>query len=245
MVHGWRHPHGQGSDSAHDPSVATRRLVTDGGSEDDADPEDADGNEADGSDSEPDGDEAEDGDGPDLDRSSVEVTEAGGAEPADPKWEKPDPEDIPEFEIRADEPMARTQTAGGPDGDRTTADQDPTAGRPNTARSPGSSRISREGADGFVAALELCARLPDDVRLPEQAAELVPAAVEAELEQDIQAFAAAEFDNPSPHVDTLAFVERDGDIWVRLRLGIPAAAFDDLDPQEIRDHALQELEGLF
>lgn len=185
-----------------------------------------------------------------LDRSNVEVTEAGGTDPADPKWEKPDMDDIPEFEIRADEPMAGQEggaEASGRDRDLGSGqrrDDDPTSGMPNTARSPGDSRIKREGTEGYVAALELCARLPEDARLPEEAADLVPAAVEAELERDVQSFAAAEFDNQSPHVDVLDFVERDGEIWLRLRLGIPPGAFADLDPEEIRSHALQELEGL-
>lgn len=183
----------------------------------------------------------------DQNGSNVEATPAGQAEPADPKWEKLDPDDIPEFEIRAD--PSRTRPAGGDrstDRGSGTAGSDPTAGRPNAARAPGAgeSRISGEGTEGYVAALELCARLPDDVRLPDEAADLVPAAVEAELERDVQAFAAEEFDNPSPHVEVLDFLERDGEVWLRLRLGIPAAAFADLDPEEIRSHALQELEGL-
>lgn len=179
--------------------------------------------------------------------SNAEVTPAGEAELADPKWEKPDLDDIPEFEIRTDEPPVRPNESGGSaDHAREGAPEDPTAGMPNAARSPGAgdSRIASEGTEGYVVAVELCARLPEDVRLPEQAADVVPAAVEAELEQDIQSFAAAEFDNPSPHVEILEFVERDDEIWLRLRLGISPAAFADLDPAEIRSHALQELEGL-
>jgi hypothetical protein len=182
---------------------------------------------------------------PGLDRSNVEVTEAGAAEPADPKWEKPDPEDIPEFETGAEEPLERPSSAGtgvGATGGKTT--ENPTEGMPNDARSPGDSRIRREGTEGYVAAVELCARLPEDVRLPEQAADLVPAAVEAELEQDVQAFTAAEFDDHSPTVDVLEFVERDGEIWLRLRLGVPEDGIADLDPGAVRAHALEELEGL-
>ena len=93
-------------------------------------------------------------------------------------------------------------------------------------------------------ALELCAQLPDDVALPAEAADLVPAAVEAELEQDIQGFAAAEFDNPRPHVDALDFEERAGDIWLRIRMGVPRGDFEDLDPERLRTFALQELEGV-
>lgn len=211
------------------------RLATDGGNA-------SDDSDAGGSDAE----ESEQGDDESfvpggLDRSNVEVREAGSAEPADPKWEKPDVDDIPEFETGATEPLTK------PADDRATGTErdDPTAGMPNTARSPSDSRIDSEGTEGYVAALELCARLPDDVRLPEQAADLVPAAVEAELEQDVQSFAAAEFDNPSPSVDVLEFVERDDEIWLRLRLGVPAEAFADLDPDEIRAHALQKLDGLF
>lgn len=226
-----------------------RRRLADGGepAEDEedgkADPgADAENETEDAASSGSDADEEDPTEDP-LDRANVEVTDAGASEPADPKWEKPDLDDIPEFETGVDEPMARhagESTHGEERGGR----EDPTAGRPNTARSPGDSRIKREGTEGYVAALELCARLPEDVRLPAEAADLVPAAVEAELENDIQSFAAAEFDNPSPHVDALDFVERDGEIWLRLRLGVPPGAFDDLDPEEIRNHALQELEGL-
>lgn len=205
-------------------SARQTRLRTDGGRTDDP-----------GDDEE---DEADEEGG--LDRANVEVTEAGDAQPVDPKWEKPDVEDIPEFEVRAEQPTTHPPS----DDTAPKTAEDPTAGMPNTARSPSDSRINREGTEGYVAALELCARLPEDVRLPEQAADLVPAAVEAELERDIQSFAAAEFDNPSPHVDVLEFVEREGEIWLRLRLGIPSDAFAAVDPAEIRDHALQELDGL-
>lgn len=188
-------------------------------------------------------DDDDEGSGSDVEWSNVEVTESGEAEPADPKWEEFDPEDIPEFEIRADEPTNVGNRTAGETPDEPT--DDPTAGMPNRARSPNQSRIRKEGTDGFVAALELCARLPADVRLPEEAADLVPAAVEAELEEDIRAFAAAEFNTASPHVETLSFVEVNDEIWLRIRLGIPPEAFADLDPEEIRNHALQQLDGLF
>lgn len=177
----------------------------------------------------------------DVERSSIEITDPGESEPADPKREKPDLDDIPDFEVRADEPVAGGENEAATD-DR---DVDPTAGRPNTARSPGQARIGEEDTERYLAALELCARLPEDIRLPEEAADLVPAAVEAELENNVQAFAAAEFDNRSPHVETLTFIEVDDEIWVRLRLGVPPGACADLDPDEIRTHALQQVEGVF
>lgn len=217
-----------------------RRLVTDGGENADDEGTEDEGAEDDADEEarpETEADEETLPDSSPVDRSTVEVSEAGESTPKDPKWEKPDVDDIPEFQLRQDEPP-RTKTPS------TDESEDPTEGMPNEARSPGASRIKSEGTDGFVAALELAARLPDDVRLPDQAADLVPAAVEAELEQDIQSFAASEFDNPAPHVDELAFVERDGEIWLRLRLGIPHDAFVDLNPEEIRSHALQELEGI-
>lgn len=233
-------------------------LRADGGEDEEGDEDDE--GERDGSSEGEDDDTSEnagEADAADAKRSNVDVAEAGEATPADPKWEKPDLDDIPEFETGADEPV----TTGGPqgaaddrDGDPTggqnedsTADRggDPTAGMPNAARSPNDSRIKKEGTEGYVAAVELCARLPADVRLPEEAADLVPAAVEAELEEDIQTFTAAEFDNASPHVDTLEFVERDAEVWLRLRLGVAPAAFSDLDPDEIRTYALERLEGMF
>ena len=187
--------------------------------------------------------------------SNVEVMDAGEAEPAEPEWEPPDVDDIPEFEVTAEQPSVEsgggdagaagggTGTAGGsPATDA--GGGDPTAGMPNDARAPGATAVSAEGTEAYVAALELCARLPDDVALPEEAADLVPAAVEAELEQDIQGFAAAEFDNPRPHVDALDFEERAGDVWLRIRIGIPRGDFEDLDPERLRTFALQELEGV-
>ncbi|PSP88914.1 hypothetical protein BRC90_06285 [Halobacteriales archaeon QS_4_69_34] len=196
-------------------------------------------------------------------RSNVEITEAGEAEPAEPKWDPPDIDDVddipevtgpktrPAEPDRADAPGGESDGTAGeqaatdatiPDGQ---AASDPTAGMPNTARSPGGTRLKRGGADGYVVALELCAHLPEEMRLPEEAADLVPVALEAELEGSVQQFAGSQFDNPSPHVETLDFVEADGEVWLRLRLGIPPEAFADLDPDEIGEHALQKLEGMF
>ena len=242
-----------------------RRLLADGGRAPDDEGESAgdDGAESDAADDGDTGDEASD-----VDASNVEVTEAGEAEPADPKWENPDLDDIPDVEGPKTRPAKSSEAgdaaggksagaAGGRDaepavgsgvqGDDVSEDAtaDPTAGMPNTARSPSQSRLKEGGADGYVVALELCARLPDEVRLPDEAADLVPVALEAELEQDVQSFAAEEFDNPAPHVQTLDFVEADDELWLRLRLGIDPDSFDDLDPDEIRDHALQKLEGMF
>ena len=182
-------------------------------------------------------------------RSNVDVMDAGEAEPADPKWREPDIDDIPEFEVRAEEPVVGSETtdageapdeAAGTD----TSRESPTADMPNEARAPGATTVSSEGTEAYVAALELCARLPGDVALPEEAADLVPAAVEAELEQDIQSFAAAEFDNPRPHVDALSFEKQDGEVWLRIRIGLPAEGFDEFDPEQLRSFALQELEGV-
>lgn len=253
----------------------TRRLVPDGGRTDDEeavgsvdDSDEEAGESAADSDAAP-GDEptnpADDAEA--VETSNVEVTAAGDTEPVDPRWEKPDIEDIPEVDgpkTRPAESSAAEDAAGGEASSRHSATHgdghaqsdaaahagvgddrdDPTAGMPNTARSPGQSRLKEGGADGFVVALELCARLPDEVRLPEEAADLVPVALEAELEEDVQSFAAEEFDNPAPHVDRLDFVEADGDIWLRLRLGVAPEAFADLDPEAIQHHALQQIDGL-
>lgn len=169
--------------------------------------------------------------------SNVTVTDAGESEPAQPKWEKPDVDDIPEFE-----------TGGGPAmGGGTAPESEPAAGKPNDARAPGSTRIDEHATEAYVAAMELCARLPDDLSLPDEAADLVPVAFEAELERNIQAFAAAEFDNPMPHVEVLEFFEADGDVWLKLRLGAPAGTFEALSDRtdELREYALQELDSLF
>lgn len=217
-----------------------RQLVTDGGTPDDEGDEESNGT----ADDEPEPEPTDD-----TDLSNVEVMDAGEAEPADPMWEAPDIDDIPEFEVRADEPVVESGgagTGGGSPSNSSTGDsaEEPTAGMPHDARAPGATTVSSQGTEAYVAALELCARLPDDVALPDEAADLVPAAVEAELEQDIQSFAAAEFDNAQPHVDTLSFEKIDDGIWLRIRIGLPAEGFDDLDPEELRSFALQELEGV-
>lgn len=169
-----------------------------------------------------------------ADDSNVTVTDAGESEPAEPSWEKPDIDDIPEFETGGGAAM------GGPS-------EDPTAGRPNEARTPSASRLGEHATEAYVVSMELCARLPEDVRLPEEAADLVPVAFEAELERNIQAFASAEFDNPTPHVEGLEFFEADGDVWLKFRVGAPAETFGDLPNRtgELREYALQELDSLF
>lgn len=209
----------------------SRRLLPDGGEPDEGD-EDAEG--------------ASDEPMPGEVAADVEVSEPGETDPSDPKWEPPDMDDIPEFEVRADEPVVREDAGGGAAAGEAggTGEEDPTAGMPNTARSPDATRVSTEGAESYIVAMEICARLPEEVRLPSEAADLVPAAVEAELEQDVEAFAASEFGTQTPTVDTLTFDDVDGDIWMRLRIGVPPDAFGDLDPETIRQHALQELEGV-
>jgi hypothetical protein len=164
--------------------------------------------------------------------SEVDVSDAGTVEPKDPKWEKPSVDDIPDFETGGRTPPHETHP-------------DVTAGRPNDARTPSSTRLGGTDTEAYVSALELCARLPDELRLPEEAADIVPTAFEAELEQEIQAFAATEFDNPTPHVETLSFIEADGDIWLKLRLGAPVETFDELADRtvELREYALEELDG--
>lgn len=225
------------------------RLVTDGGeSEDSAD--DDDDTTTEGDDDRADEDDGTSRKRPDgIDRANVEISDAGEADPTDPKWQKPDLEDIPEFEVRASDPMTTGETGIGdeaatPETTNAADENDPTAGMPNNARSPGATRISTEGTEAYVVALELCARLPEEVRLPEEAADLVPAAVEAELEEDIQQFAATEFGTQRPHVDTLSFDDVDGEIWLRLRIGLPTDDFDDLDPEAVRSYALEQLEGV-
>lgn len=251
------------------------RLVADGGHEAGTEDDDTGDNDTGDNDTENDktedaserDSETDSGgdDTPNRSHGNVDITEPGEAEPVDPKWEEPDienVEDIPEVSgpktrpadsDRVDSP--ESGKSAGTAGERTGADagvsgsqagsSDPTAGMPNAARSPEQSRLKKGGADGYVAALELCARLPEDMRLPEEAADLVPVALEAELEDTVQQFAGDQFDNPSPHVETLDFVDVDDEIWLRLRLGIPTESFADLDPEEIQEHALQELEGMF
>ena len=244
---------GHGTSSTDRGSESGERLLADGGHEQDdetenqSDPDDETGTRK--------------ADVSSGDRANVEVTEAGETEPADPKWEKPDIEDIPEVKGPKTRPASSNQadaSAGRKSGEAANEqaatdtdisggqkqDSDPTAGMPNTARSPDQSRLKKGGADGYIVALELCARLPEDMQLPDEAADLVPVALEAELEQNVQQFAGDQFDNPSPHVETLDFVEADDEIWLRLRLGIPPEAFDDLDPDEIQDHALQKLDSM-
>lgn len=245
--------------------VADRRFVTDGGTPDDesgvdevdddrADTDGDDGSGAAGVDEpagessrsrEPGKETDEETDEADVDRANVDISEPEGAEPAEPQWVEPDLDDLPEFELGADQPVVRESQGADASGAGGGGSPDPTPGMPNTARSPDATRISPEATEAYITAFELCARLPDDVRLPEEAAELVPAAVEAELEQDIQSFAAAEFDTQMPHVDVLSFEEVDDEIWLRLRVGVPREGFEDIDTDEIRSYALQQLEGVF
>lgn len=226
------------------------RVVADGGAPDEDAAEEstraADGSdgdeESDGGEDPNDVDEPDDA-GARVGGANVEVTDE--AEPATPEWEKPDLDDLPEFELGAEGPLTKDSGSGvrsDPGGGGGGAD--PGAGRPNTARSPEETRIASDGTEAYVVALEVCARLPDDVRLPAEAADLVPAAVEAELEQDIQQFAAAEFGTQTPHVDTLSFDEVDGDVWLRLRIGLPPDGFEDLDPEAVEAYALERLEGV-
>jgi len=249
----WMRARTGGSAPSTETDRKTPRLVTDGGEPQDAeDPEESDADAEDPEDGESDGPS-------NIKTSNIEITEAGEAEPAEPKWEKPDVDDIPEFEVRADKPMVESssdpadetgQMSGtGEDQVDPTAspgvdDDDPTAGMPNSARSPGNTRIKREGSEGFIVALELCSRLPEEARLPDEANDLVPVALEAELEQDIQQFAASEFDNPSPLVSTLDFHDIDGEIWMRIRVGAEPEAFENVNVEELRSHALQEVEGM-
>jgi hypothetical protein len=236
---------------------SSEQLLTDGGHEQEEDETESAGDSKNKTDAEED-EVSSDG------RSNVEVTEAGEAEPADPKWEKPDienVEDIPKVEGPKTRPADSDQTDGstgeesiGMASEQAAADADisggqeqdsnSTAGMPNTARSPSQSRLKKGGADGYVVALELCARLPEDMRLPEEAADLVPVALEAELEGNVQEFASDQFDNPSPHVETLDFVDVNDELWLQLRLGIPPEAFTDLNPEEIQEHALQKLDSM-
>jgi hypothetical protein len=166
----------------------------------------------------------------DEEDTNVRVSDSGTVDPKDPTWEKPSIDDIPEFETGGREPTHEVQP-------------DVTAGKPNDARTPDSTRLGGADTEAYISALELCARLPDELRLPDEAADLVPTAFEAELEQEIQAFAATEFDNPTPHVETLSFIEADGDIWLKLRLGAPVETFDQLADRtvELREYALEEL----
>jgi hypothetical protein len=168
-----------------------------------------------------------------IDNADVEVTKDGAVDPKEPQWKKPSIDDIPEFETGGHEP---TPAEGA----------DPTAGKPNEARTPSTTRFEGAESEAYLAAVELCARLPDDIRLPEEAADLVPAAFEAELEQEMQAFAVSEFDNPTPHVEVLQFTDVDGEIWLKIRMGVPTETFDSLEANmvELREYALQELDTL-
>ena len=235
---------GDGDDAPAEAGTADDAVSTDDGGDDGSGDDRTNGSTGDAGDAGESAGGPDGADAPGADRSNVEVTDE--AEPATPEWEEPDLESLPEFELGAEGPL--TKGAGGGSGadDDTgrAASPDPAAGKPNTARSPAATRISSEGTEAYVVAFEVCARLPDDVRLPEEAADLVPAAVEAELEQDVQQFAASEFGTERPHVDTLAFEEVDGEIWLRLRIGLPADGFAELDPEAVRSYALERLEGV-
>lgn len=168
-----------------------------------------------------------------INTADVEVTNDGAVGPKEPQWQKPSIDDIPEFETGGREP---TPTEGS----------DPTTGKPNEARTPSATRLEGAESEAYLVAVELCARIPDELRLPEEAADLVPAAFEAELEQEIQAFAVSEFGNSTPHVEVIEFTEVNGEIWLKIRMGVPTDAFETLEGNmvELREYALEELDTL-
>ena len=75
---------------------------------------------------------------------------------------------------------------------------------------------------------------------------MVPTAFEAEIEQELQKYAIAQFGNPTPHVETIAFDAVDGEVWMRIRMGIPPAMFDAFTEYRdaFADYALDELDEL-
>lgn len=119
--------------------------------------------------------------------------------------------------------------------------------RPNVARGP--STIEDEGweTDALIVALEMVARLPDDVRLPDSAAELVPVVVEASLREKIENYVAMEFQANDPQIAVLDFEETEEGIWMKLRLGIPHEHFEEIagHADEIRAAALDRIETIF
>lgn len=131
---------------------------------------------------------------------------------------------------------------GGPDEPDATE-----VGRPNVARGP--STIADEGweTDALIVAVEMVAQLPEDVRLPEEASDLVPVVVEASLREKIENYVAIEFQANDPQISTLEFQETDEGLWMKLRLGVPHEHFEDLSGHvdELRAAALDSIETIF
>lgn len=173
------------------------------------------------------------------------MTTDEGSEDGD---ETPDRLSIEEVEAELDEieeiqaDQAGQAVPGGP------AEPDATeAGRPNTARGP--STIEEEGwqTDALIVALEMVAQLPDDVRLPDEAADLVPVVVEASLREKIENYVAMEFQANDPQIAVLDFEETEEGIFMKLRLGVPHEHFDELagHVEELRAAALDRIETIF
>lgn len=121
------------------------------------------------------------------------------------------------------------------------------AGRPNVARGPEAPGPQGEPVEAYVGAIELFARLPEDVRLPDEAEDVVPVVVEASLRRRITEYVALEFDADEPQVSRIGFEEVEGEgVWMKMRLGAEADALEDLagNLDGLRRAALEQLEAL-
>lgn len=131
--------------------------------------------------------------------------------------------------------------AGGGPGDAT----DP--GMPNVARGPDTLEPDGWGSNAYLVAIEMVARLPDDVLLPEAAADTVPVVVEASIRQRVEKYVGMEFQDAKPQVSVLGFEETEEGVWMKLRVGIPPERFDAIGGHldEIRAGALDTIETIF
>lgn len=174
----------------------------------------------------------------------------------DDRGEKPDRSKLSMEEVEArldevDEVLEQAQRDEAVQDDLIQLDDEPADAtqpdKPNTARGPETVDVDGESTEAYIVALEMCARLPDDVRLPEEAADVVPVVVEASLRRRIEEFVAEEFGADEPRVDTLAFEESGDGIWMKLRVGIAPEHFADLAGHldVVRRVAIQELDALF
>lgn len=120
-------------------------------------------------------------------------------------------------------------------------------GMPNTARAPGTLEPEGWGSDAYLVAIEMVARLPDEVLLPEAAADTVPVVVEASIRQRVEKYVGMEFQEANPTVSVLGFEETEEGVWMKLRVGISPERFDQLSGHldEIRAGALDRIETIF
>lgn len=171
--------------------------------------------------------------------------DSGLGDPRDPEWEKPSLEEVEQQLDEVEEVLEEAEEDRRKQADLVQIEDATDPDRPNVAKGP--ETVDAVEDEAYIVAIEMCMRLPDDIRLPEEAAETVPVVVEASLRRRVEAFVGEEFGTDDPRVDRLEFEETGDGIWVKLRVGVDPEAFDDLaaNLDRVRRVALQSLQARF